>query len=449
MRSLPACMIAVFAPFATIFSTRKTASKAILLLAGAILCRGGRTVCAALKILGMQGERRFDKYHRVLSRASWSSFKGSKVLLQQLSKESKGALVIAVDEHIERRPSRKIKGVGCYRDPVRSSRNHVVNCFGLKWITVMLLKEYSWMPYVLALPFMTILAPSEKASTAAGKRHKTTIDWTVQLVKVLRRWFPTIRLIFTADGGFANARLAWVCLKHNVCLVTRLRLDARLFGLPPEVTCRGRPPKKGKRLLTPKHMFAQPGLRWTEAQVKWYSGKSRRVAYASTTCLWGPQGEEPVPIRLVLLKDLMGEYQPIALVGIDGLFQLTPIEIIEHFVARWRQEVTHREVRDYLGVETQRQWSDKAIARTTPALFGLYSLIVLMTDVLQGTVALRCASTAWYQKQHLTFSDMLRGVRRHLWGSRYFNWLYGDDEHNKMLSREKVEALIDELSEGA
>jgi hypothetical protein len=75
-------ILAVFAPFATIFFKPKTASKAILLLSGAILCRGGRTVCAALKILGMQGERHFDKYHRVLNRASWSPVEGSKILLK-------------------------------------------------------------------------------------------------------------------------------------------------------------------------------------------------------------------------------------------------------------------------------------------------------------------------------------------------------------------------------
>jgi hypothetical protein len=449
MVSLPTIILAVFAPFSTMFLKPKTASKAILLLAGAILCRGGRTVCGALRILGMRGEENFDKYHRVLSRASWNPLQGGKILLKQLMEGMTGPLVIAVDEHIERRQGRKIKAIGCYRDAVRSSQKHIVKCFGLKWITIMVLKQYSWIPRLLALPFLTILASSEKANEKAGRRHKTTIDWTVQLVKILRRWLPALRIILTADGGFANVRLAWVCLKYNICLVTRLRLDARLFDFPPEYTGRGRPSKKGRRLFSPKQMFKQSGLKWTETEVKWYGGKIRRITYATITCLWCAQGDEPLPIRLTLLKDLEGEYEPIVLMGVDALFQLTAVEIIEWFVARWNQEVTHREARDHLGVETQRQWSDKAIARTTPVLFGLYSLIVLMADRLHTIFPLPLGSSAWHQKKHATFADMLREVRRHLWRSRYFSWLYEKGDHEEILSPERIADLVDELSEVA
>jgi len=203
------------------------------------------------------------------------------------------------------------------------------------------------------------------------------------------------------------------------------------------------PPEDILAVLTPfSTIFLRPN-------VKWYGGKMRWVAYVTTTCLWCAQGEEPLPIRLVLLKDLAGEYKPVALMGIDELFQLTALEIIEWFVARWNQEVTHREVREHLGVETQRQWSDKAIARTTPALFGLYSLVVLIADRLHASFPLKLGSTAWYKKTHLTFSDMLREVRRHLWGSRYFNWLYEKGDHIKTLSRGWIAILIDELSEVA
>lgn len=449
MTSLPPVILAVFASFATIFSKPKTASKAFLLLAGAILCRGGRTVCAALRVLGMQGETRFDKYHRILSRASWDPLEGSRILLKKLIEDEKGAIVIAVDEHIERRSSRKIKGIGCYRDAVRSSQNFIVRCFGLKWITVMLLKQYSWVPRLLALPFLTILAPSEKSNKQSGKRHKTTVDWTIQLIKVLRRWLPNTRLVLSADGGFANAALAWNCIKYQICLVTRLRLDARLFDFPAEHKGPGRPPKKGRRLLSPKQMFQISELTWTETVVRWYGGKPRQVAYATTTCLWHTQGQEPVPIRLVLLKDLTGEYEPIVLMGIDATFQLTAIEIIEWFVGRWNQEVTHREARDYLGVETQRQWSEKAVARTTPVLFALYSLIVLIADRLRAVAPLAICVTAWYKKENLTFSDMLREVRRLLWRHGYFNLLSKNDDHEEILSPQHIENLVNQLAEVA
>ena len=313
----------------------------------------------------------------------------------------------------------------------------------------MVLKQFPWSSRLLALPFLTILAPSEKADQKAGKRHKTTLEWTAQLVKLLRRWLPNLRLILTTDGGFANIQLGWTVLKHRVCLISRLRLDARLFDFPPITVSCGRPAKKGMRLLTPKEMLRQKDIPWQEAAVKWYGGKMRRIGYVTTTCLWGVQGQEPLPIRLVLLKDLEGAYEPIALMGVDYNFQLTAVEIIEWFVARWNQEVTHREVREHLGVETQRQWSDKAIARTTPVLFGLYSMIVLMADMLHATSPIQAACTAWYNKECLTFSDLLREVRRQLWRHQCFNLVDAEDDHNKTPFQECIATLVSRLAEAA
>ena len=240
--------------------------------------------------------------------------------------------------------------------------------------------------------------------------------------------------------------LAWTSLKYGIALVSRLRHDARLFDFAPEKQGCGRPAKKGHRLMPPREMLSCPDLKWTEAIVKWYGGKKRRIAYATMTCLWCAQGYEPLPIRLVLLKDLEGMYEPIALMGTDIDFKLTAVEVIEWFVARWNQEVTHREAREHLGVETQRQWSDKAIARTTPVLFALYSMVVLVADRIQMSSPIKMAATAWYKKKHLTFSDLLREVRRQLWGSKYFNLLYEKGDHDKRLLPEYLAALIDELS---
>jgi hypothetical protein len=326
----------------------------------------------------MKGEERFDKYHRVLSRDKWDPLSGAKILLNMLVGDSTEPIVIAIDEHIERRGGNKIKARGCYRDAVRSSKKFIVRCFGLKWMTVMVVKKVSWMNRQLALPFLTVLAPSEDADKKSGKMHKTSIDWAIQIMKQLRKWLPLKTIIFTADGGFAAANLAWACLKYKVTLVTRLRLDARLFDFPEVKIGAGRPAKKGRRLLTPKKMFEVPDIQWSTCTVKWYEGGTKLVEYITTTCLWHVTGYEPVPIRLVLLRDPEVKYLPVALMSTDAA--LTTVMIIEAFVSRWNQEVTHREVREHLGVETQRQWSDLAIARTTPVLFALYSLVVLIAD---------------------------------------------------------------------
>lgn len=445
MQPLQSNILSFLIPFATIFLKTKTWNKAILMITGALLCRGGRTICGVLRALGMEGEKCFDKYHRLLSRDKWDIFKGSKILLKQLIKKDEKNIVIAIDEHIERRSGRKIKAKGCYRDAVKSSKGFIVRCFGLKWITVMVIRKFSWANRSFALPFMTVLAHSKKSNEKQGKIHKTTIDWAIQIMKQIRRWIPQKTIIFTADGGFANARLAWECLKHSVSLVTRLRIDARLFDFPEKIPGPGRPAKKGKRLLTPKKMFQIKSSVWKRVKIKWYGGKLKEVEYISTTCLWHVIGFNPVPIRLVLLRDPDGKYESVALMSTD--VHLSIIEIIEAFVSRWNQEVTHREVRDYLGVETQRQWSDLAIARTTPVLFALYSFVILMAEHLNIIRPLEVQKTAWYQKDNVTFSDAFREVKQNLWRKKFFNCSMKKDEPQEIISKKDLLSMLNLLSQ--
>jgi hypothetical protein len=123
-----------------------------------------------------------------------------------------------------------------------------------------------------------------------------------------------------------------------------------------------------------------------------------------------------VPIRWVLLRDPQRRFDPQALLCTDAAQD--PLQVVRWFVQRWQLEVTFREVRDHLGVETQRQWSDKAIARTTPRLLGLSSIVTLLAARLGHHARLRVAATAWYRKRQPTFSDTLAAVRRHIWAEQ-------------------------------
>ena len=129
---------------------------------------------------------------------------------------------------------------------------------------------------------------------------------------------------------------------------------------------------------------------------------------ASHSAVWYHQGKSPVPIRWVLIRDPLGD-RPQALLCTD--LNVAPTQIIQWFVLRWQLEVTFQEVRAHLGVETQRQWSDRAIARTTPVLFGLFSWVTLAAHLLAGNLR----SAAWYAKRLPTFSDAIALVRHQLW----------------------------------
>ena len=145
MRTLPTTMVQVLAPFVPLFSERVWAHVR-LLLAGAILAPGKRTVASALRAVGLQQERRFCRYHRVLSRASWSSREASRVLLGLLVEAfvPEGPLVVGVDETLERRQGKKIAAKGIYRDPVRSSHSHLVKTSALRWVCLTLLTPIPW-----------------------------------------------------------------------------------------------------------------------------------------------------------------------------------------------------------------------------------------------------------------------------------------------------------------
>src|ERR671931_1876456 len=183
MPPLPEAITLVLAPFAPLFSHRVWLHAQLLLL-GAILAPKARTVTAALHVMGLATERRFTNYHRVLNRATWSARQGSRILLGLLITllvPPGATIVLGADDTVERRTGRKIKAKGCYRDAVRSTKKHVIRCFGLKWVSMMLLVPVPWAQRVWAMPFLTALCrPAKKKDP---RRHQTSVDWVRQMIK--------------------------------------------------------------------------------------------------------------------------------------------------------------------------------------------------------------------------------------------------------------------------
>jgi hypothetical protein len=416
---LPEAIILILAPFAPLFSKRVWGHAQVLLL-GAILTPGARTVAAALRVMGLAAERRFTNYHRVLNRATWSARQAGRILLGLLTTwlVPPGApLVFGADDTMERRSGRKITAKGCYRDAVRSTKKHVIRCFGLKWVSMMLLVPVPWSRRVWALPFLTALCwPETKRGT---RRHKTSVEWVRQMMKQVRRWLPGHRLVLVVDGGFAAVSLALACVKQRVVMVSRLRWDAALYHRPgPQPPGkRGPKPTKGTRQRSLQGWAERSDTPWEDVEVNWYGGERKQLWVFSRTALWYTPRLPPVEIRYVLVADPEGRLRMEAFFCTD--LQATPVEILQWVVMRWSVEVTFEEARAHLGLETQRQWSDQAIARTTPVLLALFSLVTVLALKLSQSGAIPVLVTAWYHKREPTFADCLALVRRHLWRARY------------------------------
>lgn len=440
-------IISVLSAFAPLF-TRPTWKNINTLFIGAILCRGARRISSILRVMGLSEINNFSKYHRVLSRARWNGLAASKILfglLIQLLPKS-WPIIIAVDETLERRRGKKIKAKGAYRDAVASSQSRVVISFGLKWECMVLIVPLPWSKRPWALPFMTILSPSKKADEAAGKRHKTSIDWTIQMMQCVSRWLNRAAWILLGDGAYACMALAKACIKCGVTLVSRLRLDAQLYELPePKIKGKkGRNRVKGKRIQL-KELLTDPNQVWQNLTVKWYGGEQRVIECSTFECLWYHAGELPIKLRIVLVKTPGGKNE--AEVFFSTELSHSPTQIIELFVLRWNIEVTFEEVRAHLGVETQRQWSDKAIQRSTPLLMGLYSLLTLIALQMNETKRLLVQNAAsWYDKKdELTFVDIIVAVRRSVWTVRCFSKFENHGDLLKITAQESS-SLIYQLA---
>ena len=446
MRTLPTGMIRVLDHFAPLFSERVFEHVQVL-VAGAILAPGRRTVTSALRAMGLDQHKQFHRYHRVLSRAAWSGREASRVLLGLLVERfvPEGPLVVGIDETLERRQGKKIEAKGIYRDPVRSSHSHFVKTSALRWVCVTLLVEIPWALRVWALPFVCSLAPSERYAAERGKRHKSLTERAWQLLLLLRRWQPGRRIVAVADSTYASLKLLDRCRKlaDPITFITRLRLDAALYEPAPlrDPHQLGRPRLKGGRLPNLSVVAEDSATVWKTITVSdWYGEMGRTVEVVSATAVWYSTGLPAVALRWVLIRDPREKFEPQALLCTD--LDAEPERIISWFARRWQMESTFQEVRQRLGFETQRQWSELAIRRTAPALLGLFSLVTLFAHQHMAKGADSVRQTAWYRKAHPTFSDALAQVRKELWAQESFCGSPGETDTVKV-PREFMERLTD------
>ena len=423
MLSLPVAFSSVIGVFAPVFS-RPVWPHVKVLLTGAVLAPGSRTVTAILRIMGLSAAADFQAYHRVLTRAVWSPLTASRLLLRLLVAVCipRGVVVVGLDDTIERRRGEQIQAKGIYCDPVRSSHAHFVKVSGLRWLCCMVLTPIAWANRVWALPFLTALCPSERFYEQRGRCPQPLTARAWQMIRLVGRWLPGREIVCVADSSFAVLELlAKVKTLPRASVITRLRLDAALYDPQPQRApgTKGRPRLKGKRRPTLEAVLADERTQWTPVLVEqWYGAGPREVEVATDTAVWYHTGKPPVAIRWVLIRDPQKCCKPQALLSTN--LEHTAAQILTWFVRRWTMEVTFEEARAHLGMETQRHWNARAIARTTPALLSLYTIITLTAQLLIEKGATCVRSTAWYRKTRPTFADAIALVRRQLWEHIHF-----------------------------
>lgn len=419
-------IVQVVSVFALAFSVPTFRNMKVLLY-GTILNPGRRTVTGALRAMGLRDAKGFTNYHRALNRAKWCPRVLSQLLLGLIVAtclSPDAVLCIVVDETLERRQGRKIKNKGWFRDPIRSTAQHVNYALGIRWIVMAVLAPVPWSPRLWALPFLAVPARSPKTAAKLGKKsHFPLIRWTEKMIGWVREWQPERDIMLVGDGSYAAIALIQRCQRFQkpVKLVSRLRLDAQLYDHPPKERPpgkRGPMPKKGARQTNLADRLHDAQTTWRRMKVLWYGNAEKEVEFLSGVSLWHTPGLDPVPIRWVLIRCPDHSFTPAAF--FCSAVRISPAQIVNWFIMRWNMEVTFQEMRTHLGFETQRQWSDTAMERTTPLLLGLFSIIVLMAHKRFGA-DLPHAQDAWYRPREASFRDVLTAVRLDLLDLNYLN----------------------------
>ena len=404
-------------PFAAMF-TQPSWLNAVALASGALLCLNRRTVCAALRVVDGRSDKGFSRFHRFLSHAAWSGLQGAKILLgllQEAFVPEGEPLVIAVDDSVERRRGAKIRDKGIWRDAVRSSRSFCAKTAGLRWLSLQVVVRPGFARRTWGLPFLTILSRSEQVDARRQRRPQTLPETATWAMRLVARWCPGRRLVMVADGAYASLGVFWTLRARAVC-VAHCRIDARFFNPPPprKRGQKGRPRVVGTRQLAPRTRAVRKATKWERMTIPGWRTKDgrteRAVDVATGTALWSAQGKT-MPVRWVLTRDPTGRAETRVFVCSDP--EPSALQILTWYARRWAVEPTFQEARRHLGFETQRQWSDLAIHRTTPLLLGLFSLVTLWaTDQAARTGKLTVLGAAWYHKPDPTFADCLAVVRR-------------------------------------
>lgn len=444
-------MISVLSIFLPLFS-QPSYLNFLLLFQGHVLCKGRRTVTELLKRLNLRDIKNYSKYHDFFRKAKWSPIKGAEILFLKLVSLTPGEITISIDSTVERRKGPKIKSLGIQRDAVRSTKSRKVLVPGLNWLVCTMHIKFSWSNKKWALPFLTILMPPENPLSSSKnkndltkkpKKHKTINEWACQVAKLLRRWLgPSKKITIVADSAFATYVLANTCIDLGITLISRMRVDARTFDFPPTQLGRGRKRLVGARMPTFKEMLKDPILIWKTVETTWYGEENKIIEILTGSCLWYGYGIRPVPIKWVLTRDSKNKEQVAVLFSTDLNSPVT--DIIEIFIGRWQIEVTFEEVRRHLGMETQRQWSDKAIDRITPCILASYSIInlIALESLKSNNEDIPIQTCSWYKKTHVTFSDVLAYVRMKILKKKYFHWFGKNTEPENNELEEIINQMI-------
>jgi hypothetical protein len=399
--------------------TRPSARRFATLLVAAILTQGRHTVANLLRTLGALAPGHRTTYQRVLSRAPWSGLRLGCALAGFIFTHliPEGTVTLVGDDTVDGHPGRHVYGKARHRDPVRSSHAYTAWKYGHKWVVLAVLVQFPFAARPWALPILVDLYRSEEDDRRRRRPHRTPAQLMCRLLRVLMIRCPGRRFAFVGDAGYGSHEVARFFHRHHrrLSLVSKLHPEANLFEPPPPDRGQGRPRVKGARRPKPRAAVAAAQSR-RRLTVGWYGGGTRRVEVVTGTGHWYKAGDGLVPVRWVFVHDLQGTHRDEYFYATDT--GLRPAEIVTSYARRWSIECTFQECRAHLRSATTRGWCRRTVLRSSPCLFGLYSVVAILYHALPASK--RSGSVRWPGKSGVTSSDAVCSVRLWLWSEWVF-----------------------------
>lgn len=422
------------------------------LACGWILCTGRRTISRVIQLGGLGDEQRHHSvFYRFFSRANWISEKLGKHVLELVLKllPEDAAIVLTVDDTLCRKSGAHIWGGGMHHDALLSNYGRGKSAvkyfsFGHNWVIVCVCVQTPWNENRwMAIPIAFCLYRSKKRCPKQQYRKRTVL--AREMMEKINSWIPEDRVVtLVGDTEYACRELVRN-LPKRVIFVGPMHMDAALYNPPPEKAAgRGRPRKRGKRILSPNKLIAARKIPWKSHEMVLY-GKAVTVLVKTQTCLWYTVAGVRL-LRMIVTRDPRGRIDDRAYFSTDPEMKIEDIAKI--FSLRWTQEEMHRNVKQHLGMEDpQNGWwrrpkgkrrnkkipgpkphktrGAKAVSRTVPFVLTVYGLIVtwyFIYGCVQEDVRRARRRAPWYrEKIEPSFGDMLSALRRHLWTEHNFS----------------------------
>ncbi len=400
------------------------------LLNGWILCTVRRTVSGILPFADPQGHHAHDAFHRFFPQAHWSIARLWMMLAQILIKTfyRKGTITLALDDTLFHHSGKKIDGAAWWRDAVRSTPTRNTLAWGLNLVVLTLQIQPPWGGQPLGLPINMRLHRRKQASL---------IELAEQMIKEVASWCPKRLFRVVADGFYTS--LAGKKLP-NTTIISRIKRNAEIYDLPvkPKKKGRGRPRKKGKRLLCPQKM-AKSVRHWQKVEVC-ERGKSRIRLVHSKVLLWYRVSQQP--ILLVISRDPEGKEKDDFFFTTD--VRMSPAEVIECYADRWAIEDTFKNVKQYLGGQEPQTFKGQGPERAAGLSLWLYSAVWLWY-LKQKSSRQYFMVQPWNPlKCRPSFADAIACLRRELWRERIKGMFGNSAVHDK-----KFEFLLEALAPAA